>query len=47
MWRLPDAPWGLSMAGYNAIISGVLMLLSFYSATQPPMRDTANEPVQP
>jgi len=47
MWRLPDAPWGLSMAGYNAIISGVLMVLSFYAATQPPMRDTANEPVQP
>lgn len=47
MWRLPNAPWGLSMAGYNAIISGVLMVLSFYSATQPPMRDTANEPVQP
>jgi len=47
MWRLPNAPWGLSMVGYNAIISGVLMVLSFYSATQPPMRDTANEPVQP
>jgi disulfide bond formation protein DsbB len=47
MWRLPNAPWGLSMAGYNAIISGVLMALSFYAATQPPMRDTANEPVQP
>jgi len=47
MWRLPNAPWGLSMAGFNGIVSGALMVLSFYSATQPPMQDTANEPVQP
>lgn len=48
MWRLPDAPWGLSMAGWNFIISLILTVLSFYSASQPPMRaDTANEPVKP
>lgn len=47
MWRLPDAPWGLSMAGFNFIISVILAAISFYSATQPPMQDTANEPVQP
>lgn len=44
MWRLPDAPWGLSMAGWNFIISTILMIISFYSATQPPVHaDTANE----
>lgn len=48
MWRLPNAPWGLSMAGWNFLISLGLAGLSFYSATQPPVRtDTANEPVQP
>jgi disulfide bond formation protein DsbB len=47
MWRLPNAPWGLSMAGFNGIISGVLMALSFFAATRPPIRDTANEPIQP
>jgi disulfide bond formation protein DsbB len=48
MWRLPNAPWGLSMAGWNTLISIALAALSFYAASQPPMRaDTANEPVQP
>lgn len=48
MWRLPNAPWGLSMAGWNTLISFGLALLSLYSASQPPVRtDTANEPVQP
>lgn len=48
LWRLPDAPWGLSMAGLNAVWSMVLAGLSLYAASQPPVRtDTANEPVQP
>ena len=48
MWRLPNAPWGLSMAGWNFLISITLAALSFYAATQPPVRtDTANETVQP
>jgi disulfide bond formation protein DsbB len=48
MWRLPNAPWGLSMAGWNALISAALAALSFYASTQPPvLADTANEPVQP
>ena len=48
LWRLPDEPWGLSMAGLNAVWSMILAALSLYSASQPPVRnDTANEPVQP
>lgn len=48
LWRVPDQPWGLSMAGLNALWSMVLAGLSLYSASQPPVRnDTANEPVQP
>lgn len=48
MWRLPNAPWGLSMAGWNTLISASLAAVSFYAATQPPVRtDTANETVQP
>ena len=48
LWRLPDAKWGLSMAGLNAVWSLILAALSLYSASQPPMHaDTANEPVQP
>ncbi len=48
MWRLPNAPWGLSMAGWNFLISIMLAAMSFYAATQPPVRaDTANEPVLP
>jgi disulfide bond formation protein DsbB len=49
LWRFPnDEPWGLSMAGLNAVWSMVLAALSLYSASQPPMlTDTANEPVQP
>ena len=35
-------------AGWNFLISIALAALSFYAATQPPVRnDTANEPVQP
>ena len=48
LWRVPDQPWGLSMAGFNAVWSMVLAALSLYSASQPPiLADTANEPVQP
>ena len=48
LWRLPNEPWGLSMAGLNSGWSLVLAALSFYAASQPPMHaDTANEPVQP
>ena len=48
LWRVPDQPWGLSMAGLNAVWSMILAALSLYSASQPPMHaDTANEPVQP
>ena len=48
LWRVPNAPWGLSMAGLNAVWSMVLAMLSLYSASQPPIHtDTANEPVQP
>ena len=48
LWRVPDQPWGLSMAGLNAVWSMVLAALSLYSASQPPMHtDTANEMVQP
>jgi disulfide bond formation protein DsbB len=48
LWRLPEQPWGLSMAGLNAVWSLVLAGLSLFAASQPPMRaDTANEPVQP
>ncbi len=48
LWRVPDAPWGLSMAGLNAVWSMALAGLSLYAASQPPVRaDTANEPVQP
>lgn len=48
LWRVPDQPWGLSMAGLNAVWSMVLAALSLYSASQPPiLADTANEPVQP
>lgn len=48
LWRLPEQPWGLSMAGLNAVWSMILAGLSLFAATQPPMRtDTANETVQP
>ncbi len=49
LWRVPnDEPWGLSMAGLNAVWSMILAGISLYAASQPPMRtDTANEPVQP
>lgn len=48
LWRLPDQPWGLSMAGLNAVASLILAGLSLYSASQPPLlADTANETVQP
>ena len=48
LWRLPDQPWGLSMAGLNSVWSLLLAALSLYAATQPPiLADTANEPVQP
>jgi hypothetical protein len=48
LWRIPNAPWGLSMAGWNAIVLMLLTAASFYSSRQPPMStDTANEPVQP
>lgn len=47
LWRLPDAPWGLSMAGLNAVWSLILAALSLFAANQPPIdADTANEPVQ-
>jgi disulfide bond formation protein DsbB len=48
LWRVPSEPWGLSMAGLNAVWSLVLAGLSLYAASQPPiLADTANEPVQP
>lgn len=48
LWRIPDAPWGLSMAGMNAILSVALAALSLFSATQLRQRtDTANEVIQP
>lgn len=48
LWRLPEQPWGLSMAGLNAIWSLLLAGISLYAASQPPiLADTANEPVQP
>jgi disulfide bond formation protein DsbB len=48
LWRLPSQPWGLSMAGLNAVWTLILAGLSLYSASQPPiLTDTANEPVQP
>jgi disulfide bond formation protein DsbB len=49
LWRVPNEPWGLSMAGLNAVFSLVLAGLSLFSASQPPITqaDTANEPVQP
>jgi disulfide bond formation protein DsbB len=46
LWRLPNTPWGLSLAGMNALLSLVLAALSLYSASQPRRKpDTANEPV--
>lgn len=48
LWRIPNTPWGLSLAGLNALLSLVLAALSLYSATQPRRKhDTAYEPVQP
>lgn len=48
LWRVPDTPWGLSMAGLNSVWSLILAALSLYSASQPPIHtDTANETVQP
>jgi disulfide bond formation protein DsbB len=32
LWRLPNAPWGLSMAGWNAIIALKLTVLSVLAA---------------
>lgn len=31
-WRLPNAPWGLSFAGWNAVISAVLVALALTGA---------------
>lgn len=48
LWRIPNQPWGLSMAGLNAVWSMILAGVSLYAASQPPvLADTANEPVQP
>jgi disulfide bond formation protein DsbB len=48
LWRVPAVPWGLSMAGLNAVWSLILAALSLFAATRGPIRaDTANEPVQP
>jgi len=44
-----DAKWrmiGLSMAGWNAIVSALLAAASFLSAMRPERTDTANEPVK-
>lgn len=43
MWRLPDAAWGLSMAGWNFLVSVALAALSIFAATRPMRTDTANE----
>ncbi|RZJ86604.1 MAG: disulfide bond formation protein B [Brevundimonas sp.] len=32
LWRLPNAPWGLSMAGWNAMVALALTLLSILAA---------------
>jgi disulfide bond formation protein DsbB len=49
LWRLPNADWGLSMAGYNFLISTGLALASLISAFRSsvsPRSDTANEAPQ-
>lgn len=44
LWRLPDAPWGLSLAGMNAVLSLLMSALSLYAASRTGRKtDTANE----
>ena len=31
-WRFPDAPWGLSFAGWNAVVSALLALVALWGA---------------
>lgn len=44
LWRMPEG-WGLSMAGYNFLVSLGLAGLSLIAAARPVRTDTANEPV--
>ena len=37
-WRFPNADWGLSFAGWNAVISTVIVLTALLGATQPARR---------
>ena len=32
LWRFPNAPWGLSMAGWNALVALKLTVLSVLAA---------------
>jgi disulfide bond formation protein DsbB len=45
-FRIPNMPWGLSMAGWNALVSLALAAGSFIAASRPMRTDTANEPVR-
>lgn len=45
-FRIPNAEWGLSMAGWNVPVSLVLAAGSFMAASRPMRTDTANEPVR-
>lgn len=45
LWRFPTMEFGLSMAGWNFLVSLGLAALSFFAATRPMRTDTANEPV--
>lgn len=45
-FRVPNAEWGLSMAGWNVPVSLVLAIGSFMAASRPMRTDTANEPVR-
>jgi disulfide bond formation protein DsbB len=45
LWRMP-AEWGLSMAGWNFLVSIGLAVLSVVAAMRPMRTDTANEPVK-
>lgn len=45
-FRVPNAEWGLSMAGWNTLVSLALAAGSFMAASRPMRTDTANEPVR-
>jgi len=43
--RVPNAPWGISFAGANALISLAMTAIAFWGAFRPLAPDAAREPV--